>query len=168
MCKLTKVCYNCYGWFIVCLIGCDKLKTIALRYSDNYAPVEGTIALHNKIIKEKGFVWYGKFGNSFSENVIKEVLDNKDSKILLLNNGFTDKYWAYISDIKKTISNYNNVPNYYKGEYNDIKCWIKINRIEKAENDVMDKCIVISSQKKLSDTSKRCMSPSFIIEYKEM
>ena len=143
------------------------MKTIALRYSDNYAPKEGTIYLHNRIIKEKKYVWYGKFGNKFSQSVVNEILDNKKAKILLLNNGFTEKYWAYITDIKNSISDYSNVPDYYKDEYSDIKCWIKIIKIEKAEDDVMEKCVVVSSQKKLSETSKRCMSPSFIIDYKE-
>lgn len=37
------------------------MKTIALRFADNIAPKEGTIAEHEKIIDELGYVWYGKF-----------------------------------------------------------------------------------------------------------
>ena len=43
------------------------MKTIALRFADNYAPKEGTIKLHQAIINENGYVWYGKFGNTLSQ-----------------------------------------------------------------------------------------------------
>ena len=39
------------------------MKTIALRYSDNYAPEEGMLYHHKQIIEKYGYVWYGKFGN---------------------------------------------------------------------------------------------------------
>ena len=32
------------------------LKTIALRFGDKFAPEEGTIAAHNKVIESKGYV----------------------------------------------------------------------------------------------------------------
>ena len=47
------------------------MKTIALRFADNYAPAEGTIKLHEDVINEYGYVWYGKFGNSLSQKNIK-------------------------------------------------------------------------------------------------
>lgn len=34
------------------------MKTIALRFSNNFAPDIGTIEAHNEVIKEKGYVWY--------------------------------------------------------------------------------------------------------------
>lgn len=34
------------------------MRTIALRFADNYAPAEGTIKLHEDIINEFGYVWY--------------------------------------------------------------------------------------------------------------
>ena len=39
------------------------MKTVALRFSDNYAPEEGMIFLHQQLIDKYGYVWYGKFGN---------------------------------------------------------------------------------------------------------
>ena len=38
------------------------MKTIALRFSDNFAPLDGTIAEHKKMIELNGYVWYGKLG----------------------------------------------------------------------------------------------------------
>ena len=51
-----------------------KLKTIALRFSDNYAPKEGMIFLHQELINNLGYVWYGKFGNKISKEIIEEQL----------------------------------------------------------------------------------------------
>ena len=36
------------------------MRTIALRFSNNFAPEAGTIVEHQEIIAELGFVWYGK------------------------------------------------------------------------------------------------------------
>ena len=43
------------------------MRTVALRFADNIAPPEGTIAEHEKIIDELGYVWYGKFGARVSD-----------------------------------------------------------------------------------------------------
>ena len=44
-------------------------KTIALRFSDNFAPEIGTIAAHNTMIGLNGYVWYGKLGSRVSKKV---------------------------------------------------------------------------------------------------
>ena len=51
-----------YGKTVIC-VGGEIMKTIALRYSDNYAPEEGMLYHHKQIIEKYGYVWYGKFGN---------------------------------------------------------------------------------------------------------
>ena len=47
------------------------MKTIALRFGEHFSPEIGTIAAHQKIIDEYGFVWYGKMGSSVSNKVIQ-------------------------------------------------------------------------------------------------
>ena len=49
------------------------MKTIALRFSNNFAPEAGTIAEHQKIIDEIGYVWYGKLGTTVSNIVISQI-----------------------------------------------------------------------------------------------
>ena len=34
------------------------MNTIALRFAENFAPEEGTIDAHKKLIHEDGYVWY--------------------------------------------------------------------------------------------------------------
>lgn len=68
------------------------MKTIALRFADNYAPAEGTIKLHEDVIEEYGYVWYGKFGNSLSQKNIDMLLDMKDRKFLLIKSGGQERY----------------------------------------------------------------------------
>ena len=63
------------------------MKTIALRYSDNYAPEEGMLYHHKQIIEKYGYVWYGKFGNRISKEIIEEQMKSNDPKF------FVNKGW---------------------------------------------------------------------------
>ena len=63
------------------------MKTIALRFADNFAPKEGTIALHKAQIAENGFVWYGKLGNPVSKRVGDMILKQDEPRILLIHSG---------------------------------------------------------------------------------
>ena len=65
----------------------SSFNTIALRFSDNYAPIEGTIFHHQKIIAEEGYVWFGKFGSNVSKKIIEEQLKCDDPKFLLIKSG---------------------------------------------------------------------------------
>ena len=141
------------------------MKTIALRFADNYAPKEGTIKLHQAIISENGYVWYGKFGNTLSQKNIDLLMSQPERKILLIKSGFPDRYWAYFEDIKKEKPFDNNtIPEYYRNNTEKIKCWFKIVKFEKSENNVMSKFIISSSKMPLSEASKHSLNPYFIIE----
>lgn len=141
------------------------MKTIALRFADNYAPMEGTIKLHQAIISENGYIWYGKFGNTLSRKNIDLLMSQPERKILLIKSGFTDRYWAYFENIKKEKSlDINTIPEYYRNNTEKIKCWFKIVRIERAENNVMSKFIISSSKMPLSEASKQSLNPYFVIE----
>ena len=52
------------------------MRTIALRFSNNFAPEIGTIAAHEEVIKKKGYVWYGKLGCRVSKKSVKDILKN--------------------------------------------------------------------------------------------
>lgn len=141
------------------------MNTIALRFSDNYAPKEGTINLHNEVIKRKGFVWYGKFGSSISKDIKEELLSLENPKILLISSGTNKRFWAFIEDIKSEIDELDNVPSYYRNDANKIKCWFKIVKIEKADSNVMSNCYLRSTHRPLSESSRHCMNPYFKIEF---
>ena len=143
------------------------MKTIAMRFSDNYAPSEGTIKLHSDMILKNGFVWYGKYGNPISQKNIDMLLSMNVKKFLLIKSGFNDRYWVYFSDIKKVVEEDKYIPEYYRSEKDKIRCWFKVEKFEKADPKVMSKCFVVSNNSLLSNTSKYSMSPFFIIDYKE-
>lgn len=143
------------------------MRTIALRFSDNFAPANGTIKLHQECINKKGFVWYGKLGSPVSMSVGEQVLKNDKPRILLIQSGKSARYWAYIDRISKEVPEKENIPEYYRDQANLIKTWFRVIKFETAEKNVMAKCIVASSKALLSSTSRHSMSPYFIIDYYE-
>ena len=137
--------------------------TAALRFFDKFAPKCGTIQAHEEVIKEFGYVWYGKLGSTVSSTNIQTILNNEEPKILLIHSGKTDRYWAYITDIKRELSEKQQVPEYYRNRMEDFHTWFKVVKFEKADKDVMKRCFVKSSNKPLGEASKHSMSPYFII-----
>ena len=130
------------------------MKTIALRFSDNYAPSTGTIKLHQDVIDKLGYVWYGKFGNSLSQKNIDMLLQLKERKFLLIKSGCQERYWVYFDDIKKNDIELEGIPKYYRNDRNRIKCWFKVIKFERANSKVMSKCFVASNGSLLSNSSK--------------
>lgn len=143
------------------------MNTIALRFSDNFAPPDGTIAEHKKLIETIGFAWYGKLGATVSDKVSHEILENKRPRILLIHSGKAFRYWAYIDKVSKETPALNEIPEYYRDQAEIFKTWFRVRKIEEAEKGVMSSCIVASSGTSLSLASRSSMSPYFIIEYTE-
>lgn len=139
------------------------MRTISLRYTDKFAPKDGTIKEHEKIIGSIGYCWYGKLGNSISDKVIKDILKNDDPKILLIHSGTNERYWMHVTEIKKEKPPLNEIPEYYRYMEN-FNVWFKAVQFEKAPEDIMSKSIVASTKRKLSEASKHSMSPYFIID----
>jgi hypothetical protein len=141
--------------------------TIALRYFDKFAPDGGTIVAHQNMINQNGFVYYGKMGTPISQNVIDQLMNNKDKRFLLIHSGKQDRYWLYYEEITRKQVDTRFIPAYYRDRAEDFKTWFKVKRIEKVPSDVMKYCVVNSSNKPLGEASKHSMSPYFIIRYKE-
>ena len=144
--------------------------TVALRFSDNYAPQQGTIELHEKVINQKGYVWYGKKGLTISNKAVEGILKDEKSRIILIKSGSNKRYFAYVEDIKKdlkAIDDISAIPSYYRKQAGEYGAWFKVVRFEEIDNTILDDCYVISSSRRLSDSIKRSMSPSFLINYVE-
>ena len=140
------------------------MKTIALRFSDNFAPDGGTIAAHNEIIEKYGYVWYGKLGSAVSQKVIEEIMRNDIPKVLLIHSGKTGRYWAFVEKIQHLIPEKTKIPKYYRESAENFKTWFKVLKFENASTNVLRTCRVASSQRLLSEASRSSMSPYFIIE----
>ncbi len=143
------------------------MKTIALRFADNFAPDEGTISAHNEIIEKYGYVWYGKLGSAVSQKAMDEILKNKQPRVLLIHSGKTGRYWAHVEKIQHDIPEMSKIPEYYRGNAGKFKTWFKVTRFEPAPSNVLSICKVASSQRPLSEVSKSSMSPYFIIDVEE-
>ena len=143
------------------------MRTIALRFSNSFAPDAGTIAEHQKLIDEIGYVWYGKLGTPISDTVISSILENKEPKILLIHSGTTGRYWAYIDSIRKDVPELSVIPRYYRNMATKFNTWFRVTRFEKAPKNILSQCFVVSSGAVLSQASKYSMSPYFIIETTE-
>lgn len=68
------------------------MRTIALRFSNNFAPEIGTIRAHEELKNENGSVWYGKLGSRISEKVLIDIMKNESPRILLIHSGATARY----------------------------------------------------------------------------
>ncbi len=141
--------------------------TIALRFADSFAPPEGTIAAHNSLIAENGYVWYGKMGNPLSADTVNMVLKNYPAKVLLIHSGTQKRYWAYVDAISNERPKEGDFPTYYADKIYKMKTWLRVLKIENAPRDIMGKCKVISSGALLSHISRYSMSPFFRIEVEE-
>lgn len=141
------------------------MRSIALRFGDNFAPPEGTIAAHQRVLEECGSVWWGKLGNPVSDKNASAILGAEESKILLIHSGRQDRWWAYVDRIQRKKPEDDLVPNYYASRADDFHCWFHITRLERAKDDVMTRCVVPSSGRLLSNASRHSMSPFFVIEY---
>ncbi|HUM83074.1 MAG TPA: hypothetical protein PLN48_04765 [Lachnospiraceae bacterium] len=139
------------------------MKTVALRFSNKFAPECGTIEAHNELIQKNGYVWYGKLGNKIAASVFLEILDNDNPRILLIHSGATNRYWAYIDQIQHEIPEKSDIPAYYRDDAEKFKTWFRVIRFENAPRDIMAKCTVASSGQELGIASKHSMSPYFKI-----
>ena len=141
------------------------MRTIALRFADKFAPEEGTIKAHQRVIEMYGFVWYGKMGNAVSQTILKELTANEKSRILLIHSGKPDRYWAYIDVAQREQPDRQYIPEYYRENAANFRSWFRVTRFETAPGDILAQCIVPSSGNTLSYTSKHSMSPFYIIDY---
>ena len=143
------------------------MQTIALRFADNFAPPEGTIAAHSALIKKNGYTWYGKMGNPLSSDTIKMIMEKSSAKVLLIHSGTQKRYWAYVDAISREYPGDGKYPDYYSDRSDRVKTWFRVIKFEVAPRDIMSKCTVMSSGALLSYTSRYSMSSYFKIEVDE-
>ena len=143
------------------------MNTIALRFTNNFAPESGTIAEHQALINKLGYVWYGKLGATVSNAVTSQILENKDPKILLIHSGATGRYWAYIDAVQRNTPDPSAIPEYYRDMADKFNTWFRVTRFEDAPKNILLQCTVTSSGATLSQASRHSMSPYFIIDTNE-
>lgn len=99
------------------------MRTIALRFSNNFAPEEGTISAHEIVIAEKGFVWYGKLGSRISSKANGMLKLYSEETLHGSFIALADVYSLIpLSDISALfIMDYHGIGYYTKGEHKQLK-----------------------------------------------
>lgn len=144
------------------------MRTVALRFAENFAPDMGTIAAHEAVIERLGYVWYGKMGAPVSAKAASDLLANEEPKVLLIHSGGARRFWAYVDAVLRETPELKAIPEYYRRQAGDFGCWFRVTRFEEAPRGIMSKCVVPSSGNTLSIASRRSMSPYFIIDAPDM
>ena len=139
------------------------MRTIALRFSDRFAPPEGTIKAHQDVIRQKGCVWFGKLGLPVSDKAVDYICKNEKPRILLIHSGKAERYWAYVNAIQRESPPLELIPAYYRDNTSKFHTWFQVSSFENAEKNILSQFIVISSGQPLSAVSRSSMSPYFII-----
>lgn len=139
------------------------METIALKYNNSFASEAGTIEEHSKMLREKGYVWYGKLGTPLSKKNKETIVANKHPKILLVNNKNREYYWAYIDKIEYQPED-DWIPEYYRARKHDFTTWFRIVKIEQTDREILTECRVTSSNRPLNE-AMNSMSPFFNISY---
>ncbi len=140
------------------------MRTIALRLKEQYAPICGTVAVHQKLTDQFGYVWYGKMGPAISENTAKAIMKNEDPRILLFQDDGQKCYWAHIMSITRQTPPKDQIPVYYRDDADQVGTWYQVSSFEKVEKDVMDRYHVKSSGNTLRNASQQSASQYFVIE----
>ena len=132
-------------------------------------PVEiDFLTVHQLLIDEYGFVWFGKKGNrGLSQNLYNCI---KQHKVLLIRDSKINNYKTYlctvqeISSHKPTIS----IPMYYH-QFNDLIIpWFKVTNIKEIDKHLIEeKFSAVSSDIPLKRTLSKSMCPFFYIKPKK-
>lgn len=145
---------------------------LVVRFSDTMFGVGDVVAIHNAIVAEHGSVWFGKLGQTFSQNRIDMLAKQIEQGIptyLYLVKGNRKKSTAYraklLSVSKDKPKEKNLIPTYY-GKVKLLqfmKAWMKIGQIEQIELSEMDSLKAINSVFPISETLQRSQSGYFLV-----
>ena len=138
--------------------------TLVLRFSDSFAPKDGTLAEHLSIIRQKGYVLWGKKGPRISEPVVKKIMAQDDPKVILVKG--KERYWAKIEDIYQGCPQKSFVPEYYRSDVVFYGSFLKVTKIERADENILDNCYVCTTGRRMSDIINKAMASYFIVEVK--
>jgi hypothetical protein len=145
----------------------EKIIGIAVRYSDKlHERSVDTVSEHNKIIRENGAVYLGKFGRYIGSSNLAIFNEESSERYLILVKKDDRVYSFYIAPIcgvYKTIQDTKLVPEYYRNN-RGISTWFYIKEeIKKMSDEEVSEWILRSSKFSLRLTLTRSMAGFFIV-----
>ncbi len=150
----------------------DKHHHLVVRFSDTMFGMGDVAALHNKIVTEQGFVWFGKLGQTIAQkrvDMLNEQVAKNIPTYLYLVKGNRKKSTAYRADLlgisRDKPENNAVYPAYYaeKELLQYMKAWMKIGEIEAIEMADMSKLKALNSVFPISETLARSSSGYFLV-----
>lgn len=139
-------------------------RLLILRYGKQI--VENCIKLHQDIIDEIGYCWFGKLGTIPSKKSIEEMLDEEKPMMVLYARGA-----AYICSVEVVTYDKpeNGYPDYYQTELFDKlmypSIYFKLTSIQEIEVGDLNKFTVISSGNSAANTLMHSMSSFLFVSY---
>lgn len=139
-------------------------KILILRYGKQI--VEECIKLHQEIIEDLGYVWFGKLGTAPGKNSIDSMLDEEQPKLILYARG--EGYLCSVEEVSYNTPT-DGYPEYYQKElfekliYPSI--YFKLITIEKIEISDLDELTVVSSGNSALNTLMHSMSSFLFVSY---
>jgi len=143
------------------------MLTIALRFSDSFSTEKGTLFEHQSILDSNGYVWWGKHGSGINESTAEKLLKKGPTKILLMRSGTKERYWASVEAIVRKCPEPQFVPAYYRDDRTFYGSFLKITKIERADDNVLNNCFVKTNGRNLGDMINKTMAAYFIVEYND-
>jgi hypothetical protein len=145
---------------------------LVVRFSDTMFSVGDVIALHNSVVAEHSAVWFGKLGQTLSQeriDMLNQQVEKGIPTFLYLVKGNRRKSTAYRASLvqisRETPKEKKLIPAYYaeKDLLQYMKAWMKIGEIEAIEMSEMDKLKTINSINPIAETLVRSSSGYFLV-----
>lgn len=145
---------------------------LVVRFSDTMFGVGDVVAIHNAIVKKDGAVWFGKLGQTLSQNRVDMLAKQIEQGILTnlyLVKGNRKKSTAYRANLlavsKDKPKEKKLIPAYYgeKKLLQYMQAWMKISQIEPIDMSEMDSLKAINSVYPISETLQRSSSGYFLV-----
>jgi hypothetical protein len=146
---------------------------LVVRFSDNLFSVGDVVAKHNNVCSQKGYVWFGKLGQTISQGRVDllntQIVRGIQTFVFLVtgNRRKSTFYRAVILAVANKIpeSEKATIPQYYyeKGLIPYMKTWVKITKIDAIEISTISNLRAISSVLPLQETLTRSSSGYFLV-----
>jgi hypothetical protein len=151
----------------------DKIFHLAVRFLDNLFSVGNVVEKHNEVVSKLGYVWFGKLGQTISQNRI-DMLNAQIAKSIptyaYLVKGNRKKstfYRAKLLGISKELNKDEKkfIPPYYSEAklQKYITTWMRISEIEPIEASTISRLKAMNSVFQLEETLVRSSSGYFLV-----
>lgn len=133
-------------------------KIFVLRYNENY--ITDAMEIHSDKCKENGKCWYGKAGKKPNMRKLKEFMGNGINMIFYNKN---KTYVCKLNDVSEEKPN-SGYPDYYNNSMWRPSSWYLITELTRIDKDILNKLVVVSTGKKMSETINSSMTSFYFTQ----